>query len=144
MGGGTALRWLETFVPRAEAYLGLLLHRLSLVSFQTMLAVHALLIMSACWLAFARNRWSAAAAGLAVIGFSLTWFGVNHRWEGRVLLVFSPGHGLTEADLLVPVAIALALVIRGLRFVGRSVARRRRERRAAGVPTVLRTMWPKD
>lgn len=113
------------------------------VSFQTMLAVHAALVLAACWLAFARSRWSAALAWIAVAACSLTWFAVNKQWEGRILYEVSAHHGVTEADLVVPVAIAAALVVRGLRFLGRVARRRRRERIAAGAPTVFRTMWPR-
>jgi hypothetical protein len=107
-----------------------------------MLVVHALLILSACWFAFSRRRWTTIPAGLAVIGCSLVWFPVNKRWEGRILYEFAPSHGLTEADLMVPVAIVIALVIRGIRAIVRAWMRFRRERIDAGVPSVLRTMWP--
>jgi len=117
--------------------------RLSEVSFQTMLTVHALLVLSACWLALSRRRWTTFLAWLAVIGFSLVWLGVNRHWEGRTLYVFTPHHGLTQADLIVPVVIAVALLIRGLRYLGRAWRRHRQERISAGVPSVFRTMWPK-
>ena len=142
-GGGTALRWLESFVPRIAAHLHDLVQRLSTAGLQTMLTVHALLLLSACWLAFSRHRWATTLAWLAVIGFSLIWFGVNQQWEGRILYNFSPTHGLTEADLTVPVVIAAALAVRGVRWVGRTWIRWRQARISAGVPSVLQTMWPK-
>jgi hypothetical protein len=143
-GGGSALRWLERWVPQAETDLHELVQRLSAVSAQTMLAVHAVLILSACWLAFSRRWWTTILAWLAMIGSSLVWFEVNHKWEGRVLYAFSPMHGLTQADLVAPVALAAALVVRGLRYLGRAWVRRRQARISAGVPSVFRTMWPKD
>ena len=143
-GGGTELRWVERFIPAAEAHLEELVQRLSVVDVQTMLVVHALLTLSACWLAFSRRWWTTFPAWLAVIGFSLLWFGVNNRWEGRILYEVSPHHGLTQADLLVPVLIAAALLVRGLRFLGRAWARRRQDRISAGIPSVFRVMWPRD
>jgi hypothetical protein len=131
------------WVPRAEAFGHHLLHRLSAVDVRTMLAVHALLVASACWLAFSRGRRRTVLAWTAVLGCSLTWFAVNNRWEGRTLYTVTPTHGLTEADLMVPALIAVALAIRLLRFVGRAWLARRAQRRADGVPTVFRTMWPK-
>lgn len=120
------------------------MQRLSAVDVQTMLAVHALLILSACWLAFSRRWWTTALAGLATIGFSLIWFGVNHQWEGRILYEVAPKHGLTQADLEVPLALAAALLIRWVRYLGRAWTRRRQERISAGIPSVFRIMWPKS
>jgi hypothetical protein len=79
-----------------------------------------------------------------VSGFSLLWFGVSHRWEGRIVYEVSPNHGLTEADLVVPALIAAALAVRCVRFTGRALLRLRQQRLSAGVPTALRTMWPKS
>lgn len=121
---------------------GDLLQRLSTVDFQTMLEVHALLVLSACWLAFSRRRWTTILAWLAVLGFSFAWFGVNQQWEGEILYSFSPTHGLTRADLLVPQVIGIALAVRGVRFAGRTVAKWRRDRISAGAPSILRTRWP--
>ena len=134
---------MERFISTAQVHLHELMHRLAVVDVQTMLAVHALLTLSAAALAFARRWWTTTLAWLAVIGFSLAWFGVNNRWEGRILYEFSPSHGLTEADLVVPTTVAAALVVRGVRFLARAWAARRQERIQAGVPSVLRTMWPK-
>jgi hypothetical protein len=133
----------EVWVPQIRAHLHELVERLAGVSFQTMLAVHALLVLSACALAFSRKLWQTILAWIAVVGFGLIWFGVNIHWEGRVLYRFAPGHGLTQADLVVPVVIAIALLIRGLRYLGRAWLVRREQRRRAGVPTVFRVMWPK-
>jgi hypothetical protein len=131
------------WASRAEAFLHDLAHRLSVVNVQTMLAVHALLVAAACWLAFSRGRWKTLLAWMAVLAFGLTWFAVNNRWEGQTLYVVSPSHGLTEADLMVPALVAVALTIRLLRYLGRAWLMRRAQRRADGVPTVFRTMWPK-
>jgi hypothetical protein len=79
-----------------------------------------------------------------VTGFSLLWFGVNGRWEGRILYSLSPHHGVTEADLMVPALLAVALVVQGIRFLGRAWGRRRQARISAGIPSVFRTMWPRD
>lgn len=88
-----------------------LLDRLSQVGVPTRLTVYTLLVVSASGLARARGRWTAAAAaGFAVT--AATWFGVNGRWEGRVLYVITSDHGLTEADLAVPVLLGLALLAR--------------------------------
>jgi hypothetical protein len=119
-------------------------HRLSLVSVQTMLAVHALLILSGCWLAFSRRRWQTVLAWPAVLAFSLVWLVVNHRWEGRILFGISPNHGVTQADLVVPVVIAAAVVVRTLRLIGRTWHRHRQERISAGVPSAFRVMWPES
>jgi hypothetical protein len=119
-----------------------LVQRLSMAGVQTMLAVHALLILSACWLAFSRRTWATILAALAVIGVSLVWFAVNHRWEGRILYDVSAHHGITQADLQVPAVIAIALVVRGIRGIARAWMRFRQERIDAGVPSVFRTMWP--
>jgi hypothetical protein len=143
-GGGTALHRLHALIARAEQFVHDLAQRLSAVELQTMLAVHALLVLSACWLAFSRRWWTTTLAWLGVIGFSLLWFGVSHRWEGRIVYEVSPNHGLTEADLVVPVLVAAALVVRCVRFTGRALLRLRQQRLNAGVPTAFRTMWPKN
>jgi hypothetical protein len=136
------LRRVAEFGPWAEAHLHQVMQRLSAVDVKTMLSVHALLILSGCWLAFSRRRWATILAGLAVIGFSLVWFGVNHRWEGRILYQVAPTHGVTEADLVVPAVIGMALLVRGIRGIARAWMRFRQERISAGVPSVFRTMWP--
>jgi hypothetical protein len=53
---------------------------------------------------------------------------VDRVREGRVLLVFSPSHGLTEADLLVPAVVCAAAATSGLR----EIHRRRGARHRAG------------
>ena len=68
---------MEVWAPQLRARLHELLQQLAGVSFQTMLAVHALLVLSACALAFSRKRWQTALAWIAVLGFGLIWFGVS-------------------------------------------------------------------
>lgn len=102
-------------MSRLKTYFELWSGRLTVVGFQTMLAVHALVILSGCLLASARSRWSAGLAGLALAACSLVWFGVNQRWEGRTLMRVSATHGITQADLVVPVVLGLALGWRALR-----------------------------
>jgi hypothetical protein len=63
-----------------------------------------------------RQRWWA----LALVAVAAVWVLVNGPVEGRVLLVLTPTHGLTVADLP---ALA-ALVVAGALFV-RSVSSRR-------------------
>jgi len=100
-----------------------LLDRLSQVGVPTRLAVYTLLVVAAWGLARARGRWTAeAAAGFAVT--AATWFGVNGRWEGRVLYVITSDHGLTEADLAVPVLLGLALLARAGRSLHHRYGRR--------------------
>jgi hypothetical protein len=108
-----------------------------------MLAVHALLVASAVWLALARRWWTTLAAWICVGGLGVAWMAVTHQWEGRILFKVSPTHGITQADLTFPAVVGIALAIRFLRYLGRAAVRHREERRAAGVPSVFRTMWPK-
>jgi hypothetical protein len=86
-----------------------------MVDFHTMMVVYSLLLLSAVWLAFARGRWATLAAAVLLTGCSLLWFGVNQRWEGRILYTVSSTHGVTQSDLAVPLLIASALVVRALR-----------------------------
>ena len=48
---------------------------------------------------------------VATLGCALLWSRANTRMEGRILVVISPGHGLTLADMLLP-ALAALLVLR--------------------------------
>ena len=137
------MEWVQAHIRAADAQLELLGHRLSTADPQTMLAVHALLVASAVALALARRRWTALLAAICLLGCSPVWLAVNQQWEGRTLLKVSATHGITQADLTVPAVIGIALMVRWLRYLGRSAVRRRAERRAAGVPSVFRIMWPK-
>lgn len=60
-------------------------------------------------------------AVVAVAAAGVAWWLVNGPVEGAVLVVVTPTHGLTVADLLVPPAVAVAVV----------AARRRRADEAA-------------
>ncbi len=55
-----------------------------------------------------------------LLATAVAWLLSNGPFEGPTLVVFSPGHGLTVADLLVPGALLLAAVA--------AVERRRRSR----------------
>jgi hypothetical protein len=98
-------------------------HRSSDVSLHTMVLVFALLLLSGALAALTRGRWTSALSWLAMFALSLAWFQVNHRWEGDVLFVVSASHGLTEADLLVPAVISMALGIRLLRWAFTPISR---------------------
>lgn len=70
------------------------------------------------------------AAALLVVAAAV-WARVNGPFEGRVLLVFTPDHGFTEADLLSVAAVALAVL---LLLAGR-LTRRARARGDDGTQT---------
>jgi hypothetical protein len=59
------------------------------------------------------------SAGL-LLAAAVPWLLLNGPFEGPTLVVVSPGHGLTVADLLVPGALLLAAIA--------AVGRRRRSR----------------
>jgi hypothetical protein len=73
-----------------------------------------LLIASGAWVALSRSR-RPIAAWSAVVVCSVAWLRVDRLREGRILVAFSPFHGLTEADLLVPVVVCLAAGVSGVR-----------------------------
>ena len=54
-----------------------------------------------------------------LLAASLAWLLVNRPVEGRVLLVVAPGHGLTQADLLVLPAVLLAGLLTAIRLKSR-------------------------
>lgn len=62
----------------------------------------ALVITVVCALVRPSPGWVTAALACAA-----GWPFVNDHWEGPVLWVPAPGHGLTLSDLLTPVAAAL-------------------------------------
>jgi uncharacterized membrane protein YphA (DoxX/SURF4 family) len=86
------------------------------VSLRTMVTVFVLLLVMTACAALTRGRWTSLASATALLGLSLAWFQVDHRWEGDILYTFTATHGLTEADLLVPAVISLAIGIRLLRW----------------------------
>jgi hypothetical protein len=95
-----------------------LFRRASEVNLSALHLVLALLIGSGCWVAFSRAR-RPIAAWSAVVVCGVAWLWVDRVREGRVLLVFSPSHGLTEADLLVPAVVCAAAATSGLRELRR-------------------------
>jgi hypothetical protein len=71
------------------------------------------LIASGCWVALSRAR-RPIIPWVAVVLCSVAWLRADQDREGRVLLSFSPAHGLTEADLLVPAVVFAAAASSGL------------------------------
>jgi hypothetical protein len=97
-------------------------HRSSDVSVHTMVLVFVLLLVAGAEAALTRGRWTSSLSWLALGGLSVAWLQVNHHWEGDILYVVSASHGLTEADLLVPAVVSLALGTRLLRWAFTPVA----------------------
>ncbi|WP_240951835.1 hypothetical protein [Rhodococcus sp. BL-253-APC-6A1W] len=83
---------------------------------------------------FAASTWCLARphalSSLAAAVAAALWFLMNGMLEGRVLYSVTPDHGLTEADLLSGVALAISAW--GFRTTARN--RRRRERRPRPAP----------
>ncbi|MBX7432132.1 hypothetical protein JDV09_08425 [Mycobacterium sp. Y57] len=73
--------------------------------FHSMLAMNAL-FASLAWCLARPNR----ASILSVLAFAALWPFVNGRLEGRILAVISPGHGITESDLLSVLAVVAVVV----------------------------------
>jgi len=65
-------------------------------------------------------------AVLALGVTSVAWFRVDQAREGAVLIKIAPTHGLTEADLLVPVVVVFAVLGRSLLAMVRRTRRRAR------------------
>ncbi|MGB3771642.1 MAG: hypothetical protein WBF79_11185 [Rhodococcus sp. (in: high G+C Gram-positive bacteria)] len=84
---------------------------------------HALVFMNSL---FAASAWCLAKPNAlsvsAVTVASLAWLLFNAPLEGRVLVVFSVQHGLTESDLLSMVGVLIAAV-----GVARMMRRRSRD-----------------
>ncbi|MBY6367024.1 GGDEF domain-containing protein [Rhodococcoides corynebacterioides] len=72
--------------------------------FHGLVAMNSLFAASA-WCLARPTRLSAAATAVASVG----WLFFNGPIEGRVLVVFSPQHGITESDLLSVVGVAIAV-----------------------------------
>jgi hypothetical protein len=105
------------------------LRDLTAVSPRTVHLVAVLLIMCGCWVVVARSRPPLLLAWVALTVASLVWLRVNQHDEGRILYAFSPSHGVTEADLLVPTVVGAAVVLRAIHLAllghrGRPAARR--------------------
>jgi hypothetical protein len=83
---------------------------------------------------FAASTWCLARphalSSLAAAVAAALWFFMNGMLEGRVLYSVTPDHGLTEADLLSGVALAISAW--GFRTTAHN--RRRRESRARPAP----------
>jgi hypothetical protein len=105
-------------VAWGNAVLIAVLRRASEVNLPALHLVLGLLIASGCWVALSRAR-RPIAAWVALIICSVAWLRVDRLREGRILLVFTPFHGLTEADLLVPVVVCAAIAVSGLRGIRR-------------------------
>jgi hypothetical protein len=71
-----------------------------------MMALLSLATMAAAT-AYAVTRPGLRSAGL-LLATAVAWLLANGPFEGPTLVVVSPGHGLTVADLLVPGALLLA------------------------------------
>jgi hypothetical protein len=81
------------------------------------------LVLAGVALAFSRRAAATAVSLIALAVTGLVWLQVNHVREGVILLQFSRTHGLTEADLLLPVV----LVIAGSLWLLGQLSRRRRQ-----------------
>ncbi|MFI7589185.1 hypothetical protein ACIB24_19140 [Spongisporangium articulatum] len=95
-------------------------HTLTLVPTSGQVVVLALMLGCGIWAARAKTRLAFVALGACL----LFWLRANSHLEGTVLISFSPAHGLTLADLLVPLVVAF--VLKG------QTERRKRDRRTDG------------
>lgn len=59
---------------------------------------------------FAAGRWGRPGAVLLALA-SLLWLAVNRPMEGRLIIVFSPEHGLVAADLVGFAGLGLAALV---------------------------------
>ena len=66
------------------------------------------LVLAGVALAFSRRPATTVAAALAVAGTGSVWLRVSQIREGDILVGLAPDHGITEADLLVPLVVTLA------------------------------------
>ncbi|WP_285623512.1 hypothetical protein [Kineosporia sp. NBRC 101677] len=80
-----------------------------------MLLACVLLILAGLAVAFTRSRAPSVSAGLGLVLSSVIWLRVSQPREGTVLVLLAPTRGITEADLLVPLVIGLALAVRAVR-----------------------------
>lgn len=60
-----------------------------------------------------RHRRAQVTGGAVLLGLALLWLFVNGPYEGPILWVPLPGHGLTVGDLLSVPALAVAAVLLG-------------------------------
>lgn len=80
-------------------------HVLTLVPLRDQAVVLLLLVGCGLWATLARTRLALVALGVC----AAVWLRANSQLEGAVLITFTPAHGLTLADLLVPSLAALVL-----------------------------------
>lgn len=80
-------------------------HVLTLVPLPEQAVVLAMLVGCGVWASLARTR----LAVVALVLCAAMWLRANSQLEGAVLITFTPAHGLTLADLLVPSIAALVL-----------------------------------
>ncbi|MBT0772129.1 hypothetical protein KIH74_24510 [Kineosporia sp. J2-2] len=95
------------------------------------------LVLAGLFLALARTPRATLVCALAVAVTSFVWLRANQLHEGRVLVRFSASHGLTEADLLVPLVVITAGVCW---LAGQTLRRRRLTRRRRRVRALLPTL----
>jgi hypothetical protein len=103
------------------------LQRASVVTVPGLHIVFCLLIASGCWVTLSGAR-TPRLAWTAVTISSVAWLRWDRLAEGRILISFDHEHGLTQADLLVPLVVFLAAATSGLRrtLTGRGAAGRHR------------------
>lgn len=77
-----------------------------------MLVSGVALVLAGLALGLARRRSSALAWAFAVAVTGVLWLRVSQQHEGAILVGFSREHGLTEADLLVPLVVLAAGLVR--------------------------------
>jgi hypothetical protein len=95
-------------------------HTLTLVPLPGQAVVLALTLGCGIWAARANTR----LALLALMLCAAVWLRANSQLEGAVLWTVTPAHGLTLADLVVPLLGALVLAGRGARWGQAGTGRR--------------------
>src|ERR1700760_3002508 len=98
-------------------------HRLHQASEGELLAALALLVASGLCLALVRGWILTGLAWLAVLVGGFAWLEGDQEHEGRILFPLSSSHGITQTDLVFPLVVVLALLLRLV------LAIRRRRRR---------------
>lgn len=113
-------------------------HTLTLVPLREQIVVLVLLLGCGLWASRAKTR----LALVAVAACAIFWLRANSHLEGLVLVSFSPAHGLTLADLLVP--LVAALVLSGQTERRRNERERRNDGRVGGRRSDDPKAGPKD
>ena len=80
-----------------------------------MLLACVLLILAGLAVALTRRRATSVPAAFGLVLSSVIWLRVSQPREGTVLVLLAPTHGVTEADLLVPLVVGLAVTVRAVR-----------------------------